>query len=90
MAITNIIYVLNCDTIADFPPVGNIVTIYIDDSSNVLFRWDGIAYVEIGQYPSVPTYADLPPAAANNGKVYLVTTSTGIWPFRSVTDNPRR
>lgn len=81
MSITNIIYVLNCDSVADFPLIGSIVTLYIDDSNNLIYRWDGSSYVVIGQYPSVPTYADLPPAADNNGKVYLVTTSTGIYPF---------
>jgi hypothetical protein len=75
------VYVISYDSRDDFPITGIIDTIYIDDSTNELYRWTGSSYVVIGEYPSVPTYADLPSAALNNGKIYLVTTATGIYPF---------
>lgn len=81
MAIVLQEYVISYLTRALFPPIGVINTIYIDDSLNQIYRWTGSTYVNIGEYPTVATYADLPPAADNNGKVYLVTTSTGVWPF---------
>lgn len=37
--------------------------------------------VNIVQYPSVSTWADLPAAADNAGAIYIVLTSTGVWPF---------
>lgn len=33
------------------------------------------------QYPTVPTFADLPDYATNFGAIYVVLSSTGVWPF---------
>jgi len=72
-------YVQSFATYADFPIVGKFDIIYVDESINAIYRWTGSAYEEIGQYPQVETYADLPPAADNTGKIYFVKTTTGIW-----------
>jgi hypothetical protein len=37
--------------------------------------------VTLVEYPQVPTYDDLPAAADNAGKIYVVLTPTGVWPF---------
>lgn len=38
--------------------------------------------VEGFAYPEVNTYADLPAAASKAFEIYVVLTTTGIWPFR--------
>jgi len=70
-------------TFADFPATGSTSLLYLDEGTSALYSWNGSAYVEVGQYPQVTTYADLPAAADASGKVYLVTTSTGVWPLNN-------
>lgn len=36
----------------------------------------------VNPYPRVTAYADLPTASSATGLIYVVETSTGIWPFR--------
>ncbi len=42
-------------------------------------RWGSL--LPVTGYPQVNTFADLPLATSSTGKVYLVLTATGVWPF---------
>lgn len=64
---------------SDFPIVGKFDIIYIDETTKALYYWTGSAYEEIGQYPQVNTFADLPAAASNTSKIYFVKTNTAPW-----------
>lgn len=77
------VYVISYANRSLFPTFGSTDTIYIDDNVNAIYWWNGLTYEELGQYPIVDKYADLPtmPNPDYNGKIYVVTTSTGIWPL---------
>lgn len=74
------IYVESWGSYAEFPIAGNTYTIYIDENTNSLYHWNGSAYEEVGQYPAVDYYANLPtlPNVLYNDKIYRVRYSSGV------------
>lgn len=74
------VYVISYASRAAFPIIGSRDTIYIDDNVNALYWWNGLTYEELGQYPAVDYYADLPamPDPAYVDKIYRVRYPQGI------------
>lgn len=74
------VYVANYPNLAAFPTIGAKNTIYIDNSTNNIYQWDGSMYDVLGTNiiaGESDTYADLPAASAHNKEVWLVTTNSG-------------
>lgn len=77
MGITLVTYVESYLTISEFPPTGNLDTIYIDRTNRALYIWNGASYELAGTgiiAGIVNTYNDLPSAINHNGEIWLVTT----------------
>ena len=51
----NYIGTVTYPTFASFPTVGRTNRLYIDGSTNILYRWTGSAYVSVGGTPTIPT-----------------------------------
>lgn len=78
--------ILKYSSTAAFPISGNVSILYLAQDTIKLYEWDGTSYNPIasateGWNGDVATFADLPTAASHNGEVWLVTSSSGVWPF---------
>ena len=72
----NYIGTVTYPTFASFPTVGRTNRLYIDGSTNILYRWTGSAYVSVGG--TIPTLDDVL-ASGDSSLENAFVNSIGVW-----------
>jgi hypothetical protein len=74
----NYIGTVTYSTLASFPTVGRTNRLYIDGSTNLLYRWTGSAYVSVGGTPTIPTLNQV--LTSGNSSILDANVGTvGVW-----------
>jgi hypothetical protein len=74
----NYIGTVTYTNLASFPTVGRTNRLYIDGSTNLLYRWTGSAYVSVGGTPTIPTLNQV--LTSGNSSILDANVGTvGIW-----------
>jgi len=70
--------------LASFPVGGSIGVIYIAEDTNVLYRWDGVAYVEVSS--AIYNYANLAsfPVVGLTDAIYVANDTNYMYRFDGV------
>ena len=74
----NYIGTVTYPTFASFPTVGRTNRMYIDGSTNLLYRWTGTAYVMVGGTSIIPTLDDVL-TSGNTSFLDAFVNSIGVW-----------